>query len=257
MEGAADCKKRRVIVTGAGNGLGLAIARRFSVAGARVLLVDRDPVVLTRIGNEQLPAGRSFALVKDLADDGADEDIMRAAVESMGLVDALINNAAWSFHRPMREVTRAEFDRLLRINQRAPFFLAQWFYKLIAEAEVRPDDPVIVNIASVNASRGNRNLVAYSGTKGAIVAMSRAMAVEMSDAGIRVNSISPGAVYTSATESLIRGGVMPFEQPFEKALIHRYASCEEIAEAVMYLCSPSAAYVNGADWVIDGGYMAG
>ena len=247
---------RNVIVTGAGNGLGLAIAQRFVELGAKVLLVDKEEVVLSRVGGEQLPSSSAFALVKDLADADAAQVVFAAALSQLGRVDALINNGAWSFHKPMLQVTTAEFDRVVAINQRTPFFLAQEFLRQLSSAPNRPADPVIVNIGSVNALSGNVNLVAYAGTKGAVVSMTRAMAVEMREAGIRVNCVSPGAVRTWVTQSLIdSGGIVP-EQIFEDLLLKRFATCEEVAELVAYLCSKKAAYVNGVNWVIDGGYMA-
>lgn len=249
-------KGRNVIVTGAGNGLGLAIARRFVELGAKVLLVDRDEIVVARVGDGQLSPNVAFALVKDLADEDAAQVIFEAARAHMGNVDTLINNAAWSFHKPMLEVTAAEFDQLIAINQRAPYFLAKEFLRGISSTARSVEDPAILNIGSVNALSGNPNLVAYAGTKGAISAMTRAMAVEMRDAGIRVNSISPGAVRTSVTENLINAGRIVPEEIVSDLLIRRFGTCEEVANLVVYLCSTHATYVTGADWVIDGGYMA-
>jgi 3-oxoacyl-[acyl-carrier protein] reductase len=245
-----DLLGRTVIVTGAGNGLGLAIARRFAEGGARVLLVDQDPVVLSRVdGGKQ---NSMFAMVKDLAEPDAATEVFLHAKDNLGSIDALINNAAWSFHKPMLEVTGTEFDRVVAINQRAPFFLAQEFLKQLNQAE----DPAIVNIGSVNALRGNPNLVPYAGTKGAIVAMTRAMAVEMASSNVRVISICPAAVRTFVTQQLIDSGVIEPAKLFNKYLIKRFASCEEIAELVAYLCSEAARYVTGANWEIDGGYGA-
>jgi 3-oxoacyl-[acyl-carrier protein] reductase len=243
-----DMQGRTAIVTGAGNGLGLGLAKRLVAGGARVLFVDQDPVVLSRV-----EAGKPmFAMVKDLAEPGAAADVFAYAKENLGAVDTLINNAAWSFHKLMTEVTTAEFDRLVAINQRATFFLAQEFVKQLKQ----PEDPTIVNIGSINALRGNPNLVPYAGTKGAIVAMTRAMAVELATAGVRVNSICPSAIRTHVTQGLIDTGVIVPEQLFQKYLIKRFASVEEIAELVAYLCSDAARYVTGATWEIDGGYGA-
>jgi 3-oxoacyl-[acyl-carrier protein] reductase len=245
-----DLLGRTVIVTGAGNGLGLAIARRFAEGGARVLLVDQDPIVLSRV--KEGKQNNMFAMVKDLAEPDAAAEIFQHANDNVGSIDTLVNNAAWSFHKPMQEVTRAEFNRLVAINQGAPFFLAQEFLKQLQQAE----DPAIVNIGSVNALRGNPNLVPYAGTKGALVAMTRAMAVEMASSNIRVNSICPAAVLTFVTQQLIDSGVIEPEKLFDKYLIKRFATCEEIAELVAYLCSDAARYVTGANWEIDGGYCA-
>jgi NAD(P)-dependent dehydrogenase (short-subunit alcohol dehydrogenase family) len=243
-------------VTGAGNGLGLAIARRFSAAGAQVLLVDSDSVVLLRVHEKEFAPERTFAVVKDLAEPDAGSTVFEKAAATIGLVDTLINNAAWSFHKPMVEVTTEEFDRVVNINQRAPFFLAKQFFKHISKAATPPSDPAIINISSVNALAGNPNLVAYAGTKGALTAMTRAMAVEMRDFKVRVNAICPAAVETYVTKNLIAAGKIDPSTLFENYLIKRFASCEEIAELVAYLCSNSATYVNGATWEIDGGYLA-
>jgi NAD(P)-dependent dehydrogenase (short-subunit alcohol dehydrogenase family) len=249
-------QNRSAIVSGAGNGLGLAIARRLARGGARVFLVDRDPVVLERIGSSDLPGKTACALVKDLADEDAARVVFAAALKTWGAIDTLINNAAWSFHKPILEVTSAEFDRLIAINQRAPFFLAQEFLRHVTGPAFSSPQPAIVNVASVNALVGNPELVPYAGTKGALTAMTRAMAVEMAPFGVRVNAISPGAIDTFVTRSLVANGTIEPSKLFAKHLVKRFASCEEIAELVSYLCSPAAACVNGADWVIDGGYTA-
>jgi len=249
-------ENRSAIVTGAGNGLGLAIARRLARGGAKVFLVDRDPAVLERIGSSDLPCKTACALVKDLADEDVAPVVFAEAVKVCGAIDTLINNAAWSFHKPMLEVTSAEFDHLIAINQRAPFFLAQELLRHVSGASFKSSEPVIVNVASVNAFVGNAELVPYAGTKGAIAAMTRAMAVEMAPFGIRVNTISPSAVDTFVTRSLVADGTIELPKLFAKRLVKRLASCEEVAELVSYLCSPAAAYVNGANWLIDGGYTA-
>jgi NAD(P)-dependent dehydrogenase (short-subunit alcohol dehydrogenase family) len=247
---------RRAVVTGAANGLGLAIAKRLAAGGARVLFVDKDSTVLTRVGESGFPAGAAFALVKDLAEPDAAGVVFEHAARAFGLADILVNNAAWSFHKSLLDVTIEEFDRVVAVNQRAPYFLTQEFLRHVASAPKKPLDSCVVNIASVNALSGNPNLAAYAGTKGALVAMGRAIAVEMKDLGVRINTISPAAIETFHTEQLIASGVIDPPKLLEPYLVKRFASCEEIAELVAYLCSPAAAYVNGSNWVIDGGYLA-
>jgi NAD(P)-dependent dehydrogenase (short-subunit alcohol dehydrogenase family) len=250
-------KERHAVVTGAAWGLGLAIARRLSDNGAHILLVDSDEKVLSRIGEKEFPPTKAFALVKDLADPDAASYVFDYAAKTIGFADILINNAAWSFHKPMLDVTVAEFDRLVAINQRAPFFLAQEFIRRLSKVPEQNGCPRIVNIASVNALAGNRNLVPYAGTKGALVAMTRAMAVEMTEQfNVRVNAISPSGVETYVTKNLIASGAIDPAKLIERYLVKRLSSCEEIASLVAYLCSDAATFVNGANWVIDGGYLA-
>jgi NAD(P)-dependent dehydrogenase (short-subunit alcohol dehydrogenase family) len=246
---------RNAVITGAATGLGLAIARRMVAGGASVLLVDVDPSVLTRVKEAEFLVGNAFAVVTDLAEADSAAFVFEHVASTLGVADTLINNAAWSFHKPMLEVTTEEFDRLVHINQRAPYFLAQEFLRQLC-GEAKPQDPTIVNIASVNALVGNSNLIAYAGTKGALASMTRAMAVEMKDFNVRVNSISPGSVETTTTRSLIAAGIVDMSHLVDGTLAQRLASCEEIAELVAYLCSPESTFVNGANWVIDGGYLA-
>jgi NAD(P)-dependent dehydrogenase (short-subunit alcohol dehydrogenase family) len=243
---------RRIIVTGAGNGLGLAIAQRLARGGAKLLLADRDPVVLDRAHTEEFPKGSVRAIVKDLAHADAAPVVFDAALAALGSVDALINNAAWSLHKPILEMTVAEFDELIAANQRAPYFLAQEFYRHVSQGATKPRDPAIVNIGSVNALVGNPNLIAYTGTKGALVSMTRSMAVEMM--GVRVNCINPGLIDTPMARKVFEDGALDPTTIFDKYLIQRMAKMEEIAELVAYLLSPAAAYITGANWTIDGGY---
>jgi len=255
----ADLKhaqREATIVTGAGNGLGLAIAKRFAAAGGKVLLVDRDPAVKARVGEEGLPVDQCFACLEDLRDCEAGRIVFERALEAMGRVDTLINNAAWSMHKTILETTPDHFDQIVAVNQRAPFLLAQEFYRYVSESPAKVKDPAIVNIASVNALAGNPNLIAYAGTKGALVAMTRAMAVEMAPLGVRINCVSPGAIDTPMNRQILAEGKLDDRTRWDKFLIKRYTTSEEVAEVVMFLCTPAAACVTGANWVIDGGYLA-
>jgi NAD(P)-dependent dehydrogenase (short-subunit alcohol dehydrogenase family) len=245
-----------VIVTGAAQGLGLAIARRFAADGSRVMLVDRDPKVLLAVGDDRLPGSRCFPLVQDLRDPDAARQIFSHAIDKMGIVDTLINNAAWSLYKPFLETTLEDFDQAVAVNQRAPYFLAPEFFRYVSKSPPMVKDPAVINIASVNALAGNANLIAYAGTKGALAAMTRAMAVEMAPLGVRVTSISPGALDTPHTRKLMEDGIFEGHNQFEKFLIKRATACEEIAELVLFLCTPACATVTGANWVIDGGYLA-
>ena len=242
-------ESRRILVTGAANGLGLGIARTLAAAGARLLLTDMDRTVLER-ANEPEFGRRATALVRDLAEPNAAQWLIEQSAAALGALDGLVNCAAWSFHKPAQETTVAEFDRLVAVNQRAPYFLACHFRAQLSDADT---DPCIVNIASVNALVGNANLTAYAGSKGALVAMTRAMAVEFAPR-IRVVAISPGSVRTHVTNQMIESGQLDPASLMDKALIKRLVAVEEIGELVSFLFSPAARSITGANWIFDGGY---
>jgi len=246
-----DLGNRTILITGAAQGLGLGIARRLAGAGARTVLVDCDPVVKDHLADPVF-AKSAIALVRDLAEPDAPRDLIREALEKVDSLNGLINCAAWSLHKALAETTIQEFDRLVAINQRAPFFLSQEFARAICDAA---PDPCIVNIASVNASVGNANLTGYASTKGALVAMGRAMAVELA-ARIRVVTISPGAVLTTNTENLIAAGQIVVPALLERFLVKRFITVEEIADLVAFLFGPSAISITGCNWVVDGGLTA-
>jgi NAD(P)-dependent dehydrogenase (short-subunit alcohol dehydrogenase family) len=246
-----DHSTRRILVTGAGNGLGLGIAKTLAEGGAHLVLADVDPKVLERAA-EPVFRGRAAATVCDLAKADAPRRLMDASVKSAGSLNGLVNCAAWSFQKPAMETTVEEFDRVVAINQRAPYFLACRFAAQLADEDA---DPCIINIASVNALVGNPNLAAYAGTKGALTAMTRALAVELAPR-VRVVAISPGSVRTHVTNQLIESGIIDPQSLIDKALIHRFITVEEIGALVSFLLSPAARSVTGADWVFDGGYTA-
>jgi NAD(P)-dependent dehydrogenase (short-subunit alcohol dehydrogenase family) len=246
-----DHSSRRILVTGAANGLGLGIARILAAAGARLVLADVDAKVHERVAESEL-AGHAIALVRDLAEPDAPHWLIEESVHALGSLNGLVNCAAWSFHKPGLETTIAEFDRVVAINQRAPYFLACEFVRHLSGVG---SDACIVNIASVNALVGNPNLVAYAGTKGALAAMTRALAVEFASL-TRVVAISPGSVRTHQTELMIQSGQIDPEALVDTALIKRFIAVEEIGELVSFLFSPAARSVTGANWVIDGGYTA-
>ena len=241
-------KNRAILVTGAAQGLGLGITRRLADAGARLVLVDRDPAVKDHLADPLL-SNSAIALVRDLAEPDAARELIRVATEKIGALDGLVNCAALSFHKPFSETTISEFDRVVAINQRAPFFLSQEFAKAVRDGVA---DPCIVNIASVNALVGNANLIAYASTKGALVAMGRAMAVELAPR-IRVVTISPSAVLTKNTENLIAEGQIDVQPMLNRSLVKRFITVEEVADLVAFLFGPSAISITGCNWIIDGG----
>ena len=240
---------RRVLITGAANGLGLGIANVLAAAGAHLVLADVDPKVLER-ANESQFGGRAVAFVHDLAAPDVAEALIDGSVQALGSLNGLVNCGALSFHKAALETTVQEFDHVVAVNQRAPYFLTTRFASQLRADE---EDACVVNIASVNALVGNPNLTAYAGTKGALVAMTRGLAVELAPK-VRLVAISPGGVRTFYTEKLIESGQMDVETHYNSILIKRFITVEEIGDLVSFLFSPGARSVTGANWVLDGGY---
>jgi NAD(P)-dependent dehydrogenase (short-subunit alcohol dehydrogenase family) len=243
---------RKILVTGAAQGLGLSIATCLGHAGASVVLVDVNLKVL-KLSKQSVFGGKAIAIQKDLADDNAAEVISQAN-DKLGPLDGLVNCAAWSLHGPAAKLPQKDFDRLIAINQRAPFFLSQRFVAQL-EKEKKSKDACIVNIASVNAVVGNPNLVAYSGTKGALLAMTRSMAVEFAPR-VRVVAISPASILTPASAELVRNGTIQPKSHFSRYLIQRFIAPEEIGALVVFLFSKAATSITGCNWIVDGGYTA-
>jgi len=213
------------LVTGGASGIGLSIATAFVESGARVALVDRDPNVeaaAARLGPDHI------GLVVDVAQDGAPRRTVDEVAKRFGRLDILVNNAGIVRLAPAAEASRADWDLTLAVNLTASFLFAQ------------------------AASVALQAHVAYCTSKAAIVGMTKVMALEWGPHGITVNAISPTVVETELGRQAWAGEV---GEAMKKLIpSRRFAQPEEVALAALYLASPAAAMVNGADLAIDGGY---
>ena len=233
------------LITGGASGIGFAIATAFVEGGARVALVDRDPHVAAAargLGPDHL------GLVADVAGDGAPRRIVDDVAKRFGRLDILVNNAGIVRLAPAAEANRADWDLTLAVNLTAPFLFAQ---AACAHMTARGSGRII-NLASQAASVALQAHVAYCTSKAAIVGMTKVMALEWGPHGITVNAISPTVVETELGRQAWAGEV----GEAMKRLIpsRRFARPDEVAMAALYLASPAAAMVNGADLAIDGGY---
>ncbi len=237
------------LVTGAARGIGLAVAHRFIEAGYRVALVDLDAPELRAVAR-QFPEDRALALECDVADPRQVREAVSRTQSRFGRIDALVNNAGIAVFKPLLETTHEEWQRVMDVNLTGPFL----FVQACAPVMLEGGGGAVVNIASISGLRASTLRVAYGTSKAALMHLTRQQAVELGNRGIRVNAVAPGPVDTAMARQVhtpaIRAG-------YHDAIpLNRYGSEREIAEAVVFLCSDAASYINGQTLAADGGFDA-
>ena len=243
---------KRAIITGAGRGIGKAIARKFLGEGARLLVCD---VVAERIAGaaEELGVvGEVHVMAGDVTDPGFCSALVRAAGERLGGLDVLVSNAGIAVVQPFLEHTAEAWDRTMAVNLTAVFRLGQ----AAAQAMVaQGTGGAIVNMASTNGHVGERGLAAYNASKAGVVLLTKTMAIELAEHDIRVNCVAPGWI---ETELAAEGGHDPaFVAAYlEKIPLRRYGRPEEVANLFAFLASDEASFITGESVVIDGGQLA-
>lgn len=237
---------RTAVVTGASRGIGAAIARALDAAGARVALVARGREQLEAVAREL--GNRPVVLPADLADPAVPPRIVAAALEQLGAVNALVNNAAAAHRGPIVELDAALVDRLYAVNVRAPLLLIAG----LVPSMIERGSGTIISVSSASAVVGTPRRAAYAATKGAIDAMTRSLAVELGPHGIRVNSVAPGVVDTAlwARNKAIPGVIEEIEA---LTPLRRWATPEDIADVVAFLASDASRFVTGETICADGG----
>ena len=241
------------IVTGAGTGIGQSIAIRLGCEGARVLVdyvgdpagAEQTRQAILQAGGEARIQPADVTVCQDI------ENLVDTAWQTYGSADILVNNAGMEHKSMFWETTQAEYDKILAVNLRGPFFLTQKFVQRLRGAQ-RPGR--IVNISSVHEDMAFPGFATYCTSKGGLRMLMRNLAVELGPFGITVNNVAPGAIETPINKALLE------DKPKLEALtrnipLGRLGKPEDVAGMVAYLASPDAAYVNGATFVIDGGLM--
>lgn len=242
------------VITGGGNGIGRGIAIGMARAGARVHVLDRDSSAANKVA--ELIQAQGFCAAAhgvDVSDESAVDAAMAAIASSEGRIDSLVNNAGLAIRRPSLELSLADWEAVLKVNLTGVFLCA----RAAARHMIPNRRGVIVNTASIMGLSGGGLYpnISYQSSKGAVVNLTRALAVEWAAHGIRVNAIAPTWVRTDFIAPLL-------QQPELLARIQamtplgRIAEVEDIVGAVIYLASPAAAMVTGHTLAIDGGFLA-
>ena len=247
---------RRAIVTGGASGIGQAIARTFAVQGASVVILDiSQENALETVNEIQKSGGQAQALSCDVSDLAAVQKTL-AKVFNDGRVHILINSAGVAHVGKLEDTTEKDFDNVFRVNTKGVY---NCMYSSIRHMKEHGGG-VILNIASIAASSGLADRFAYSATKGAVVSMTYSVARDYLGDKIRCNCISPARVHTSFVDGFLKRnypgresevfGVLSRSQP-----IGRMAQPREVAALALYLCSDEAAFITGADYPFDGGFL--
>jgi 3-oxoacyl-[acyl-carrier protein] reductase len=246
---------KRVLVSGGSSGIGAAAARRFLEEGCRVFVggVDADGV------RDAVAALRGLGEVHGLAGDVSEEDgasgLVSAAVEALGGLDVLANNAGTAWREPFLEITASHWDRMLAVNLRGMFLVAQAVARVLVE---QGTGGAIVNMASTNGLAGEPDYAHYNASKAGVLLLSKTMAVELGRHGIRVNALCPGYIRTALNEQIAADIGPDFIEGYAREHIPllRTGLPEQVAAAYAFLASEEAAFVSGGELVVDGGQLA-
>ena len=251
-----DIKGKGVIVTGASRGIGRATALRFAAAGARVYLAaDGTAAELEAAAAECRPANETVQAgwgVFDLAESGSPARMVAAALESIGRIDVLVNNAGIRIRHPFGEYTAEEFDRLMAINVRAAFLASQAVLpSMRAQGGGR-----IIHVASQMGLVAHKDSLLYGLSKSAVIYLARAMAYELAKDNIIVNAISPGPIMTEYNAERTRQDPALLADRLGYMPVGRYGEPDEVARTIVLLAGAMPDFMQGHNLVIDGGYTA-
>ena len=251
---------KRALITGAGSGIGEATARLFAAQGAQILVADVQMDAAEQVTASIVKQGGSASA---LALDVADETQVCAAFDRVakqdGRLDIVVNNAGISHVGNILETSLEDWDRVLRVNAGGVFLCAREAVRHMLQQE--PKGGVIINLSSVAAMVGLERRLPYSASKGAVLSLTRSIAIDFVGEGIRCNAICPGTVHTPFVEGYLKRS-FPGQEDAVRQQLHarqplgRMGLPEEIAAAALYLASDEAAFVTGAALIIDGGLTA-
>ena len=243
------------VITGGARGIGLAIAQGFLQQGHRVVLIDIDAETLHRteatLAESQTEPEHVLAVHADVSDPAQVERAFAAIQARYSRLDALVNNAGVAVFKPVGQTTFAEWRHVLGTNLDGAFLCTQAAVPLMRAGAV---GGAIVNIASISGLRASTLRVAYGTSKAALIQLTKQYAVELGTEGIRVNAVAPGPVDTEMAK-LVHS--VAIRSDYHDVIpLNRYGTVEEIANAVVFLCSPQASYINGQVLAVDGGFEA-
>ena len=239
---------RRILVTGAASGIGLACTRRFLAEGAQLAMVDRDAERLSGARDALAPSERVFAVVLDVSDGAAVREGVTEAARLMGGIDGVVNNAGIDMHRPFAEVDASDWNEVLTVN----LIGAMEVCRAALDPLAASGRGAIVNVASAAGLRPTPGRIAYCASKAALVMATKALALELAEHGIRANAVCPGPVDTDLFRRSL-GDTVTVEDVKDRRAQRRIGNVEEIAGAIAFLLSDEASFITGSALAADGG----
>jgi len=246
-------KGKVAIITGAGSGIGRACALAFARQGARVALVGRRRDHLDAVAREIGDA--ALVLSADVSKKDDIERVVESTVSHFGSLNVLLNNAGVLHIGTAEQITEAQWDETFNINVRGPWLLS----RAVLPAMRKAGGGSIINMASVLGINGAPNRASYAPSKGAVVLLTKCMAIDHGHENIRVNAICPSFVETDLTSAVINKAPDPKSVRTERIKVHpigRLGKPEDIAGLAVYLASDESSWVTGAVFPVDGGYLA-
>lgn len=247
-------ERQTVIVTGAASGMGEAAARLFVESGMAVMLADIDGRAVKRVADALIERG--FEAAWTACDVTSEEDVkalVGKTVERFGRLDAAYNNAGIMPDRIETADTPSEaFDRVIAVNLKGVWLCMK--YEL--QQMKRQGFGAIVNASSIGGLVGAAGRAGYHAAKHGVVGLTKSAALEYASAGIRIDAVCPGTICTPMVDEMIRSGNLVEEEALRFAPVGRFGQPEEVAAAVLWLCSPAASYITGQAIAVDGGYTS-
>jgi NAD(P)-dependent dehydrogenase (short-subunit alcohol dehydrogenase family) len=246
---------RVAIVTGAGTGIGRACALAMAREGARLALVGRRREKLQQLAREIGDSAQFITVAADVSKKAEIENLIARTVAELGLINVLLNNAGVLHVGDVEQITEEQWDETFNVNVRGLWLLSRAVLPHMRKA----GGGAIVNVASVLGINGARNRASYAPSKGAVVLLTKCMAIDHGHENIRVNAICPSFVETDLTAAVLRTAPDPQAVRRERITLHplgRLGQPEDIASLAVYLASDESSWVTGSVFPVDGGYLA-